>query len=139
MRGMNPFLIVWITFAVVWLIAAFRTKQTQERAPVGSRLAYGIPVFIGAYLMFASDPAFGRLYTHIIPRSTAVESVGLFLTIAGIALAMWAHFYIGQNWSGNVTIKVGHELIRGGALPLGTSSDLFGDFAGDYRFSAGER
>ena len=110
---MNPFSIVWLTFAVVWLVAAFRTKQTQERAPVGSRLAYGIPVLIGAYLLFASNPVFG-LYTHIVPRSTAVESAGLLLTITGIAFAIWARFYIGQNWSGNVTIKVGHELIRTG-------------------------
>jgi protein-S-isoprenylcysteine O-methyltransferase Ste14 len=32
----------------------------------------------------------------------------------GIAFAIWARFYIGQNWSGAVTVKVGHELIRGG-------------------------
>lgn len=114
MRELNPFFITWMLFLVVWLIAAIRTKQTQERAPVGSRVAYGIPVLIGAYLMFASNPAFGRLYTHIIPRSAAIENIGLLLTVAGIALAIWARFYIGQNWSGNVTIKVGHELIRTG-------------------------
>ena len=27
---------------------------------------------------------------------------------------MWARFYIGQNWSSAVTIKIGHELIRTG-------------------------
>jgi len=114
MGGLNPFSVTWVLFLVVWVIAAIRTKKTHERASVGWRVAYGIPVLVGAYLMFASNPAFGRLYTHIIPRSAAVENVGLFLTVAGIALAIWARFYIGQNWSGNVTIKVGHELIRSG-------------------------
>jgi protein-S-isoprenylcysteine O-methyltransferase Ste14 len=36
------------------------------------------------------------------------------LTAAGIALAFWARFYLGQNWSSAVSIKVGHQLIRTG-------------------------
>ena len=32
----------------------------------------------------------------------------------GIAFAIWARFYIGQNWSSAVTIKVDHQLIRTG-------------------------
>jgi protein-S-isoprenylcysteine O-methyltransferase Ste14 len=114
MSGINPFSVAWLTFAVVWLIAAFRTKQTQERAPLGPRLAYGIPVLVGSYLMFVGNSDSGRLYSRIVPRSAAIEDIGLFLTIAGIAFAMWARFYIGQNWSGAVTVKVGHELVRSG-------------------------
>ena len=39
---------------------------------------------------------------------------GLALTIAGLALALWARVTLGGNWSGIVTFKENHELIRNG-------------------------
>jgi protein-S-isoprenylcysteine O-methyltransferase len=35
-----------------------------------------------------------------------------------MAFTLWARFFLGRNWSGTVTVKVNHELIRGG--PYGT-------------------
>ena len=36
------------------------------------------------------------------------------LTAAGVAVAFWARWHLGTNWSGVVTLKEGHELIRTG-------------------------
>jgi protein-S-isoprenylcysteine O-methyltransferase Ste14 len=36
------------------------------------------------------------------------------LTWAGIALAVWARWHLGQYWSARVTIKKDHKLIRAG-------------------------
>jgi protein-S-isoprenylcysteine O-methyltransferase Ste14 len=33
---------------------------------------------------------------------------------AGVAIAFWARFHLGANWSGVVTLKQDHELIRSG-------------------------
>jgi len=33
---------------------------------------------------------------------------------AGVAIAFWARWHLGANWSGVVTLKEGHELIRTG-------------------------
>ena len=41
----------------------------------------------------------------------AVEAIGLFLTI-------WARRHLGRNWSGEITIKVDHQLIRSGPYKL---------------------
>lgn len=114
MSGMNPFSAVWLIFAFVWLIAALRTKQTQERAPFGTRLQYVTPILAGSYLMYGRNLGLERLHSRIVPRGPAIEWLALALTVAGIALAIWARFYIGQNWSSAVTVKVGHELIRSG-------------------------
>lgn len=118
MNGWNPFSVAWTFFALVWLIAAFRTKRTQERAPFGTRLAYGIPVVVGAYLLAATNAGLARIYPRIIPNSAITEDIGLFLTIAGIAFAIWARFYIGENWSSAVTVKVDHQLVRSGPYSL---------------------
>jgi len=36
------------------------------------------------------------------------------ITIAGMALAVWARVYLGRNWSSAPTIKQQHQLIRSG-------------------------
>jgi hypothetical protein len=45
----------WMVFVVVWLVAWFKTKRTQERVDFGSRMLYGVPVFIGSYLIFGDN------------------------------------------------------------------------------------
>ena len=40
------------------------------------------------------------------------------MVAAGIAFAVWARHYLGRNWSGTVTVKQDHELIRSGPYRL---------------------
>ena len=105
---------LWLVFGAVWLIAWLRTKPAQQKAPLGSRLMYSIPVVFGAYLMFNASSPFGWARTHILPRSDVLDIAGIMLTALGIALAIWARFYLGSNWSSAVSVKVGHELVRTG-------------------------
>ena len=39
---------------------------------------------------------------------------GAVLTAVGVGFAIWARHHIGRNWSGQVTIRREHELIRTG-------------------------
>jgi protein-S-isoprenylcysteine O-methyltransferase Ste14 len=39
---------------------------------------------------------------------------GLAVEAAGLSLAIWSRRHLGTNWSGEITIKVEHELIRSG-------------------------
>jgi protein-S-isoprenylcysteine O-methyltransferase Ste14 len=103
----------WIVFLVIWLVAWFKTKRTQERVDFRSRMLYGVPVFIGSYLIFG-DNVSGWLQQRVIPKNLGIEVLAVSLTAIGIAFAIWARFYIGDNWSSAVSIKVDHELIRTG-------------------------
>jgi protein-S-isoprenylcysteine O-methyltransferase Ste14 len=40
------------------------------------------------------------------------------MTFAGVAFAIWARLHIGRNWSGTVTIKADHKLIRTGPYAI---------------------
>jgi len=111
---MNIYSILWLAFAAVWLIAWARTKRTQERVPLSSRLLYDLPVIVASYLMFTDDVPLGLGHWFRIPRNPLATTIALAFTVAGIAFAIWARFYLGQNWSSVVTIKVDHELIRTG-------------------------
>lgn len=104
----------WLIFGAIWLIASLRTKPTDERAAIGSRLLYGVPVVAGSYLMLTDNPVFAAARTRILPPSPGLDALAISLTAAGIAFAVWARFYLGGNWSGAVSVKVGHELIRTG-------------------------
>ena len=48
----------------------------------------------------------------------ATAYVGLGVTVAGLAFAVLARFYIGKNWSALIQVKEGHELIQTGPYGL---------------------
>jgi protein-S-isoprenylcysteine O-methyltransferase Ste14 len=51
-----------------------------------------------------------RLPAVLAPRFV----IGLALTILGLGFAVWARVHLGRFWSGMVTLKKDHELIRSG-------------------------
>ena len=68
----------------------------------------------GFILLYAEDPRFGVLNRRFLPRREWIAMLGALLTVAGVAFAIWARRHIGRNWSGQVTIRKEHELIRTG-------------------------
>ena len=60
----------------------------------------------------------GLLGWRFLPASSVAAYGGLALTTAGLALAVWARFYIGGNWSALVELKKDHQLIRRGPYAI---------------------
>ena len=48
------------------------------------------------------------------PEIPAVLWIGVLLTALGVGISVWARLSLGANWSGMVTLKKGHELVRKG-------------------------
>ena len=115
--SIDPMLIcsyVWAAFLVIWIGWALKTKPTQAREGASSRLSY-LPLLIaGAYLMFSGDVPEQFLRERIFAPDTLTNALGIGITIAGVAFAIWARAYLGGNWSSAVTVKVGHQLIKTG-------------------------
>jgi protein-S-isoprenylcysteine O-methyltransferase Ste14 len=106
--------VAWLAFALVWLIAAFATKATVRRQSLGSRLREVLPLF-AAFVLLRGNPGLIRwLSARFVPGAFEWQSFGVAVTIAGLAIAIWARFYLGANWSATVTVKQDHELIRSG-------------------------
>ncbi len=104
---------LWLVFAGVWILAAAGAKRTVRRESAQSRLAYVIPTALGAFLVF-QPRRLGLLDIRFLPDTEAVILFGLAVTAAGIGFAIWARLTLGRNWSGTVTIKEDHRLIRNG-------------------------
>jgi protein-S-isoprenylcysteine O-methyltransferase Ste14 len=105
---------LWCAWALVWVVAALRSKATRRRESPWSRLAHVVPLFIGGVLLAWRDPPWGVLTLRLWPRSFGAYLFGLALLIAGLSFAVWARVHLGRNWSGTVSVKEGHELIRTG-------------------------
>ena len=114
MSGMSICGYLWMAFFVLWVVWAVRTKPTQTRESIGSRFSYMIATVAAFYAMFSGDVPLGWLHIRIIPPEPWIEWLGIAITAAGIAFAIWARAYLGSNWSSNVTVKVEHQLIRTG-------------------------
>lgn len=109
---------LWIAFALIWLLAALTVKRAARRESSETRIFRLILTFGGFVLIFATKWPLGPLDEVLIQHSALTDDVGLALTIAGIAFAILARAYLGRNWSGSVTVKKDHELIRTGPYSI---------------------
>jgi protein-S-isoprenylcysteine O-methyltransferase Ste14 len=88
-------------------------KRVQSMEGIGSALSHRVFVTV-AYLLLFVPHAAGWLGKEILPNEAWIRGLGVIVTAAGIAFAIWARVYLGGNWSSSVTVKVGHQLVRTG-------------------------
>jgi protein-S-isoprenylcysteine O-methyltransferase Ste14 len=105
---------LWMLFALYWLVSTFKLKKTKKRESWGQRFLYMLPLVVAFYLLSRPEAHYGWLGARFVPESDAAAWIGVVLTAAGVAIAFWARWHLGANWSGVVTLKEGHELIRSG-------------------------
>lgn len=105
---------LWAILGLYWLIAAFGRKRAEKREAPGERLVHIFLMLGGFALIYSPDPRFGALNHRFLPQSPAIDIAGIAFTAAGVAFAIWARAHLGKYWSGDVTIRQEHRLIRTG-------------------------
>jgi protein-S-isoprenylcysteine O-methyltransferase Ste14 len=106
---------VWGAWALYWVVSAVGNKTTERRESLASRLTHVVPLVVGGVLIgWRGSPWSSVLGLRLWPRAPTLYWIGLAVLIAGLAFAVWARVHLGRNWSGTVTVKEGHELIRTG-------------------------
>lgn len=106
---------LWCAWALYWAVTALSTKTTVRRQALTARIGYLAALVVAALLI--AWP-WGWLGTRLWPRSFGAYWCGVALLAAGLAFSVWARVYLGRNWSGSVTVKEQHELIRSGPYAL---------------------
>jgi len=107
--------ILWIAFIVVWSAAAKNTGRTVSSESVASRQLHQI-LMNGAILL--AFVRFWPLTRRVLSESKALAIAGLAVQSASFLLALWARRHLGRNWSGAITAKTDHELVRTGPYRL---------------------
>ncbi len=105
---------LWFAWLIYWCVAAIGAKATRRQESVASRLSHLLPLFLGVGLLASSHLAGPWLAVRFLPRATGWFWLGFSLVVLGLAFAVAARAWLGGNWSGTVTLKQDHELIRNG-------------------------
>lgn len=101
----------WITY---WYAASAGAKPNRLAEDRASRLSHAVPLAVAVLLLWLPSTRIGWLDQRFVPASAPTFWTGVAVLAAGLAFAVWARVHLGTNWSGFVTIKRGHELIRTG-------------------------
>jgi len=109
-----PVEVPWIIFVIYWLLSALNTKRARSRESFLSRYGILLIEVSGFVLLFREDAGIGVLGRRLFPRTAILAALGTALVWLGIAVSIWARYHLGQYWSGRVTIKEDHQLIRTG-------------------------
>jgi protein-S-isoprenylcysteine O-methyltransferase Ste14 len=96
---------------------ALRVKAVAWRESTWSRLVGLVPLVLAFWLLAARSMP-GWLGQRWAEPSWILIGLGLTLVAAGLLLAVWARTALAGNWSGSVTLKEGHEIVRSGPYRL---------------------
>jgi protein-S-isoprenylcysteine O-methyltransferase Ste14 len=102
---------LWIGFMVYWSVAAGHTVPTKSRESRASRRVHEQLINAALLLVFIPIPGLDR---RILPAGWWVVAIGITIHLASFLLAVSARRHLGRFWSGEITQKVAHELIRSG-------------------------
>jgi len=104
----------WLLLLVVWTVLWFGMKKAKKLERWGERAQHGVLVILGFWLLFGTLAHWGWLNIRLVPDVPAMWVSGLVLTAIGVGISIWARLSLGSNWSGMVTLKKDHELVRTG-------------------------
>jgi protein-S-isoprenylcysteine O-methyltransferase Ste14 len=105
--------LMWIGWGLYWFIAARFTKRDASKEPITKRIGHLTAQGLAFALTFGAVP-----YTHVGDLPLPLLGVGVAITAASLAFAVWARIHLGAYWSGRITIKEGHQVIRTGPYAL---------------------
>ena len=106
----------WVAWLICWTLSAFKNKPVLRREGWLSRVSYLMPLATSIFLLADRRVLSGWLTQVYVPPAArlTVYWIGIALILLGLGFAVWARRHLGGNWSGTVTVKEGHELIRTG-------------------------
>src|SRR5579875_1132334 len=101
---------LWIAWLVLWIGLAVWSKRTVRQEPMWSQPVHVVPLGVAIWLFSVARVLQGRF----LPYGDGWWWLGAVLVAAGMAWTVYARAVLGRNWSGTVTLKQQHELIRSG-------------------------
>lgn len=103
---------LWLAWLVYWFVASRSASRRKFKENYLSRLAHSLPLTIGMILIYHGSGV--AAFHHRLIGSFELRWVGVALTAAGLLFSVWARVHLGRNWSGFVSLKADHKLIRTG-------------------------
>jgi len=106
--------LLWLAWLAYWFVAARGVKADRRQESVASRAGHIVPLVVAVLLLWPDRMPGNFLGGRILPATSTTFFIGVALLTLGLAFTVWARHYLGRNWSGIVTVKQDHELVRSG-------------------------
>lgn len=109
---------LWIVWLVTWVLVGLFSDRAVVRQGIGGRLAHNALLWAGAYVLVGQAAWLRPIARPLLrePAWTAWSAVAV--ACVGFAWMWWARWHIGRLWSGAVTLKAGHRIVRSGPYRL---------------------
>lgn len=101
----------WVAFSMYWEMQSKNSAPAIKSESKASRAVHVVLTNLALLLIFWPIHFLSRRF---LPDNLMIKLFGIAAEVGGVALAIWARRILGRNWSGEITIKEEHELIRTG-------------------------
>jgi protein-S-isoprenylcysteine O-methyltransferase Ste14 len=107
---------LWTLWGIYWIASSRFVSRNKTAEGFASRLLHLLPLLLGFVLIFR---VFHRDFISApFYHSLNLRLLGLGITALGLLFSVWARVHLGRYWSGLITLKEGHRLIRSGPYAL---------------------
>jgi protein-S-isoprenylcysteine O-methyltransferase Ste14 len=102
----------FVIFVAFWTATAFSTKRTVQRRGWWrvSFLVITLGFFLARMGLLGVHWVNGFLWHRTLFTGVVADAI----VLAGLAVMLWARVILGRNWSADVALKEGHELVTSG-------------------------
>jgi protein-S-isoprenylcysteine O-methyltransferase Ste14 len=111
-----PFAGLWTGWALSWVIAARWSSRAVARPSLSQQWLYWLMVGAGAVLLGANFYT-GRPGLQWMPFDT-IEQALFVVAAVGLGFTWWARVHLGTLWSGSVTRKANHRVVKTGPYAI---------------------
>jgi protein-S-isoprenylcysteine O-methyltransferase Ste14 len=112
------FPVLWLAWGIGWLASSRWSSAEKRRQTSPERGLYLAEMAVAVALLSFPKLGYGWLGERVLQRTEALFVVGAVLLVIGLGFTVWARLSLGRNWSGYVTLKAGHRLVRSGPYAL---------------------
>ncbi len=106
----------WGVFWIYWLLSAFGTKRNSTLSGLRGFIGVRLGLFVLVILLIHFSLIHSKLaeFNTVQINNYLLNIFGLVLFGAGLALAIWARLYLGNNWGTPMSLKQEPELVTAG-------------------------
>lgn len=116
----------WLVSEVYWGFHSRGNKETVHQQKTLVRTFVVISVYFAFALIYFPFFSVGLFALRAVPQNDFFGIAGVVLCGSGISFSIWSRRTLGKNWSGPVTLKKDHDLIRTGPYAIVRHPIYFG-------------
>jgi protein-S-isoprenylcysteine O-methyltransferase Ste14 len=109
---------MWISYLAYWQAMSRNVKAAERSESAPSRLARLVSMVCAASLLSLPSVPLPWVNQRFLPSGDLYFWSGAAITTGGLLFSVWGRRHLGKNWSQEVTVKEGHELITSGPYAL---------------------